>query len=318
MYFAFFIPPLLLGLFLVWLGLRGRTIDNHPICRNCGFDLFGSGHSAVCSECGRDLNDPKAINLGHRKRRRWPLTLGLLLAVPALTVLVALSVVGARGVNLNGYKPLWLLVREGDAAAVGELQRRQGAGTLSSAQVQQVVAHALDAQADRCRVWQPGWGDFVEAARTLGNVTDAQWQRYARAALMLELTSSPTWQRGESLPMQVDHNVRVGAGTSITFDVQFQRALIDTVSLPGLDSLWDVRTQPRIYRRTSRFTRGADAPVMLPVDPALIRSLKDGRYPLEAQVKVIMFDPAGKLLDPVTLRLQTIIELVTPATQAMP
>jgi hypothetical protein len=34
-------------------GLRGRQIDNHPLCRRCGFDLTGRlAHSAKCAECG--------------------------------------------------------------------------------------------------------------------------------------------------------------------------------------------------------------------------------------------------------------------------
>ncbi len=34
------------GVVALVLGLRGRRIDDHPICRKCGFDLVGSLPSA--------------------------------------------------------------------------------------------------------------------------------------------------------------------------------------------------------------------------------------------------------------------------------
>jgi cytochrome c-type biogenesis protein CcmH/NrfF len=40
---------LLLGVLLVVRGMRGRAVDDHPICRRCGFDLFGrpEGSAAI-------------------------------------------------------------------------------------------------------------------------------------------------------------------------------------------------------------------------------------------------------------------------------
>jgi hypothetical protein len=52
----------LVGLILLILGLRGRRVDDHPICRKCGFDLFGKPEgSTICSECSADLTYPHAI-----------------------------------------------------------------------------------------------------------------------------------------------------------------------------------------------------------------------------------------------------------------
>ena len=57
-----------LGLALLLLGVRGRRIDDHPICRRCGFDLFGlPAGSERCSECGAEVRRRRAIRIGRRK-----------------------------------------------------------------------------------------------------------------------------------------------------------------------------------------------------------------------------------------------------------
>src|SRR5688500_20118731 len=49
--------PLLAGMLFVRLGLRGKRVDDHPLCRRCGLDLFGLPEGATkCSECGADLS----------------------------------------------------------------------------------------------------------------------------------------------------------------------------------------------------------------------------------------------------------------------
>src|SRR5437773_4249665 len=56
---------------LAWFGLRGRAVDDHPHCRECGYDLFGRPASGgVCPECGAELNRRGAVRFGER-RRRW-------------------------------------------------------------------------------------------------------------------------------------------------------------------------------------------------------------------------------------------------------
>lgn len=75
------------GVALLVLGVRGRRVDDHPLCRTCGFDLFGvrvgeSGRPARCTECGVGLESPRTIRVGNRERRagwlRWGLALALL------------------------------------------------------------------------------------------------------------------------------------------------------------------------------------------------------------------------------------------------
>jgi hypothetical protein len=38
---SFIALPLILAIGLIAVAWRGAAIDNHPLCRRCGFDLFG-------------------------------------------------------------------------------------------------------------------------------------------------------------------------------------------------------------------------------------------------------------------------------------
>src|SRR5690349_8575504 len=75
---------------LIYLGLRGRRVDDHPLCRRCGYDLVGlpsDGSGRVCPECGSDLHRRRAIRTGHRARRRGQVAAGAALLAPCLAVL---------------------------------------------------------------------------------------------------------------------------------------------------------------------------------------------------------------------------------------
>jgi hypothetical protein len=61
----------LTGVVLMWLGIRGRRLGDHPFCRKCEFDLFGRPDDAErrCPECGADLSARRAVVTGARRRR---------------------------------------------------------------------------------------------------------------------------------------------------------------------------------------------------------------------------------------------------------
>src|SRR4051812_37949123 len=62
---------LLGGIFLLVFGVRGRRVDDHPVCRKCGFDLYGRPEESTrCSECGTDLRKRRTVRVGNRKKRR--------------------------------------------------------------------------------------------------------------------------------------------------------------------------------------------------------------------------------------------------------
>src|SRR5687768_4721251 len=131
------------SLALLAYALRGRRVDDHPICRRCGFDLYGKPEGAsVCSECGADLSRPRAIRVGRREKRRRVIAFSL----PALLLCVAwLALLGwgaARGTEWNPHKPAWWLMSDARRpdlnardAALGEMTARLKSGKLSQQQM---------------------------------------------------------------------------------------------------------------------------------------------------------------------------------------
>lgn len=200
------------GLFA--LALRGRRVDDHPLCRRCGFDLFGKPDTSTkCSECGAVLDRKRAVRIGHRKRRGRMAALALVPMLLCGSWLGALAWGTAKGVNWNVYKPCWALEREidsNDAAASGsaltELTRRIRAGTLSDQQLAEVTDHVLTRQADLQKSWSPPWSTLIETARDAGRLPDEKWQRYARQAVLAGCTlrAAPVLALGEPLTLVVD------------------------------------------------------------------------------------------------------------------
>jgi hypothetical protein len=174
---------------LTIIGWRGRIVDDHPICRRCGFDLAGLTAPGTCPECGRDLRTPHSTRIGHRRRRRVPLTIGLLLLGLLMGGLATLGIAAARGYDFNTVMPSWLLELKGqstDAAtangALTELSRRIASGSLSREETDRLIKLGLEYQANTAAPWLPGWGDIIEAAYQRHMVNQDQWVAYARHA----------------------------------------------------------------------------------------------------------------------------------------
>ena len=210
-----------LGLCLTFVGLRGRRVDEHPLCRRCGFDLTGNPDAAVCNECGADLTRPRATKIGHRARRRLPLTLGLSLLVPCLLIGGVVGYVVLRGIDVQAYKPAWLLARELRSAdnptrdaAFAELGKRMTNGKLSDAATADSVTWVLDVQGDAAKAWDDQWGTLVEDARAAGKVGDEQWRRYARQGWRPVMSVRPDIRQGDVLPFRVEVDRHIGRGAA--------------------------------------------------------------------------------------------------------
>lgn len=207
------IPASLFALLLFALvrSLRRQRVDDHPVCRRCGFDLTGRPvGSSVCSECGSDLNRRRAIRLGNRVRRwrvaRW-------VAVPLLLTgawLGRSGWVASRGMDRPGAKPMWWLkveARSNNAAmrdaAVTEYIRRLSRNRLSDAQVTALADHALDLQTDPSRPWTPLWGQFLEDAFDAGRLSQDRWERYARQSFDFHLEFRKQVRRGDPVVARI-------------------------------------------------------------------------------------------------------------------
>ena len=192
--FLLIIFPALLGILLFVLGWVGKRINNHPICRECHYDLIGADSASTrCPECGANIENEHAIYKGERRRRPYFLAGGSALVLLACG-LIALSLwAPVNNINWNQYKPDWWLTmntESGDQHVVGDalliLRERYKKDSLSSSHVQTLIKRGLDKQADQSELWLPSWGDLIEEAWAKSDLTGKEKTRYAKGVISFE------------------------------------------------------------------------------------------------------------------------------------
>jgi hypothetical protein len=153
---------------------------------------------AECPDCAADLSRPKAVVVSRQRRRPLVAAASAAVIVLCMAWLVAVTYSGSRAtagaMDVTRHTPTsWLAADAGGGdfrkrdAALAELARRIARGELTAAWVQALASQALDYQADWGRPWAPGWGNVIEAARTAGQLSDAQWNRYQVQAVSFTL-----------------------------------------------------------------------------------------------------------------------------------
>jgi len=199
----------LCSLAMLAVAMRGRRIDDHPLCRKCGYDLTGrTAEDIKCSECGTDLQRRNAIRIGHHVRRRG------LAAIASLGLLISTSTIGTieyfqyRNVNWMEHAPVWVLRYElksagpKQLAALAELQARLNLHHLSQPQVNAIADKCLSVQADQSAPWVAAWGDFLETARTAQLLDDSRWSSYATQAPILSIVARPAAVAGDRISVE--------------------------------------------------------------------------------------------------------------------
>ncbi len=172
---------------LVW-ALRGRRVDDHPLCRRCRYDLCGAAATPeICPECGRALTKPRSVRYGHRRKRWVALVIAVFMLVGSVGGGGLVGWRNSQDYDWNRAKPMWWLKLDttGDDSvrvrgALWEMLRRVSEESLSSSQVEDLVELALDVQGDTATPWEDWWGEIIEQAWMQQFVDEEQLALYLR------------------------------------------------------------------------------------------------------------------------------------------
>ena len=218
----------LFGLLLLVLGVRGKRIDDHPLCRKCKYDLVGTAQLPTkCPECGSELSKNRATRIGNRKRKRVVLAIGLIIFTTSLTMTGLFGWAQAKNFDWYPFKPLWLLSNEAmhtvPRSQVNkpqrEIHRRLADDKLSDRQIDGLVEKALKLQADQSIKWDLFWGDIIEDAWLKGKVSEDKFQKYLTTATStgMYLYTRPKIKQGESVYIRYGYGKGVRAGSALRF-----------------------------------------------------------------------------------------------------
>jgi hypothetical protein len=304
---AFAIPFILIGLILLTTlpiglsilirGLRGRMLDDHPVCRRCGFDLFGLPAGVEkCSECGADLARPKAIRVGNRRRRAPLIWTGGFIFLIGFAVAALIGVAALQNVNWIEYEPTWYVIRDSQSSvpsdrdpALKELLRRLNGGELSDERVKDLVAKQLVWQNDANTPWAVERGDLIDAAHAADKMPADQWANYLARAVEFKLYARPQIRRGDAVPVQISQRAdRSGSRMQIN--------LFTEVSLLPSDLAAAKQNFDGGRNGSSGISRGGMSTVghQILLDPKLIAAAPDGTQNLHIKLKADLYDhPAG-------------------------
>ena len=286
------------GCTLILIGRRGRRIDDHPVCRRCGYDLTGlPTERDKCPECGSDLRRPRAVRRGRRERRGIFVAIGLLLLLPGVGGLIYSGRNAAAEFEWQRHKPVWWLLAESRSSvasrrqeAVDELLWRLERDELSDARIAKVADRALATQADPSEPWLPRWGTFVETAHARQKISAEKWRQYALRAVTLTVRVRPKVRRGDPFPVEFDV-LPARASASMTGGInalaQFRErdAMLNGVRSKDAGSpVWKKITFGATDETETAFEYGWDS------DDPTLKQLADGPQQIDFDIPISIYD----------------------------
>lgn len=185
-----------LGIFTLFLALRGRLISNNPHCHGCKLDLIGLelNQDSICPECGKSIvPDTPTIQIGLRKRRPLIAALALMLifaggvgiAWPKISQMPSIK-------NIDWYakfpEPILLkLEARSDKKALQTLHDRLIPGTLSDDGLQTLITRSFAMIDDETIAWDERWGDVLIYALLSEKMTQEQVHQYFERAFEVKV-----------------------------------------------------------------------------------------------------------------------------------
>ncbi len=287
---------------VIYRSLKGRRVDNHPLCRRCGFDLIGTLPSSnICPECGRDVSSARSRLEGHRVRRHGLAIMSSLVFMFSAIWLAAIVEIRGGKVRVIELEPTaWLIhqVKSVDPktrdVAFAELMSRFNRSKLSNAQIKEFAEIALNAQGDVNKQWWPDWGDWLERSQRLRKLSPEQWNRYLRQSIVLELQARNPIYGDDPLPVKLRQTGRRIGRSGAIFQIvgswgelHAGKATVNDFCGSGARPP-PMMTFPTVARANGWINRTTDSAVSVPGE-----SLPDGRQRISAVFHAIIRERAG-------------------------
>lgn len=224
-----------LGVVLAVWGRRGRKVNNHPQCRDCGFDLEGVYPASVtCPECGSGLKRPGAVRNGVRKRMAWVTVLGLLIALLPLAPMAVLVYAAVTGTNIARYTPTGILLWQTRISSpavnktiADELISRLEKKELDKSQSGMVADRVLAMQADKTLEWDEMWGNVIDRINLNGDLSKQQLDKFRQQAVTLSGRTRAAVRPGDALPLVI----KAGPGRVASNSQMLAFATVDSAKL---------------------------------------------------------------------------------------
>ncbi|MCW5769853.1 MAG: hypothetical protein KIT19_14350 [Phycisphaeraceae bacterium] len=272
------LPLVIGGILLIRAGLKGRRINDHPICRRCRFDLVGLGalshpatpdtapesgatkekvigsesrstqsHPDRCPECGTDLTGTtrrarRAVIDGERRRRWRFIVLGVVLLLAGLGIGFWLSYKPLAKFPWTSWMPDWVLAEMVDSP-------NPGRASMARREIQQRIR--------------------------LQSFSRSAAQRLAGDILQWQAQRSRPWKNSDGALLELFHGSRLITSEQWTMYARqsLRLSLVTRTCVEGGQSIsWALTHKARLgsaarHTSTSANSPAYEAPIYLRVEP---------------------------------------------------
>lgn len=194
------------GTVLFLLAMRGRRVDDHPLCAECDFDLTGRpAASRRCPQCEADLSRPLAIVVGHRRpHRAGMIAAGIGVGVCLLGMAIPLAV-SALNPQPTAQRDIARFLSQ---LSVVDVRTRQNAFARLRTYALHPQHHPLLREhAEKLMAYtgplNPAELNFVHHMAVQGIVDLAAYEPFLFARFSPEIKMVPSARLGEAVPIRV-------------------------------------------------------------------------------------------------------------------
>jgi len=278
----------LLGLFLLWRGLRPRREGTTPYCRKCGYNLTGTDRDAEgarCPECGTYVTTPDVVVFGERHVRPRRVVAGVLCLLLGLAPLTVVLVGELKQVDWYSYMPTdWVLadIRTGGATraarALREMTQRFSADGLTPEQIAELPELCLAVHkrlGQQAIVGMPAM-QLLDRLYINDLLTPGQTERFFSQMVEVSLLMRPRVVHGEALFIGA---MVAGRGPDRSYSME---ARLEDVRVDG--------RQPRDGSRLYSY-RSATGYHDHPLGYACIITSDVGKHTVTVDVPVVIYTP---------------------------